>query len=90
MKLNIAYPATGCQKLIEVSVIRTLIVMSHASVHCTHSTAVCRQFQIEDDRKLRVFFDKKMAQEAPGDSLGDEWKGYVFKIGGGNDKQGKI
>ena len=46
MKLNIAYPATGCQKLIE----------------------------IEDDRKLRVFFDKKMAQEVPGDSLGDEWK----------------
>merc|ERR550519_2301875 len=60
MKLNIAYPATGCQKLIE----------------------------IEDDRKLRVFFDKKMAQEVPGDSLGDEWKGYVFRIGGGNDKQG--
>jgi len=24
----------------------------------------------------------------PGDSLGDEWKGYVFKITGGNDKQG--
>merc|ERR1712003_221435 len=44
--------------------------------------------EIEDDRKLRVFFDKKMAQEVPGDSLGDEWKGYVFRIGGGNDKQG--
>ena len=56
MKLNIAYPATGCQKLIEVSVIRTLIVMSHASVHCTHSTAVCRQFQIEDDRKQTFSF----------------------------------
>merc|ERR1712193_259963 len=26
--------------------------------------------------------------EVPGDSLGDEWKGYVFRIGGGNDKQG--
>merc|ERR1711920_455224 len=23
-----------------------------------------------------------------GDCLGDEWKGYVFRIGGGNDKQG--
>merc|ERR1719168_499577 len=29
-----------------------------------------------------------MAAEVSGDTLGDEWKGYVFKIGGGNDKQG--
>lgn len=60
MKLNIAYPANGTQKLIE----------------------------IEDDRKLRVFMEKRMGQEVPGDSVGDEFKGYVFKITGGNDKQG--
>ena len=29
-----------------------------------------------------------MGQEVPGDELGDEFKGYVFKITGGNDKQG--
>merc|ERR1719428_1216263 len=29
-----------------------------------------------------------MAHEVPGDSLGDEFKGYVFRISGGNDKQG--
>merc|ERR1711957_125481 len=29
-----------------------------------------------------------MAAEVAGDSLGDEFKGYVFRIGGGNDKQG--
>merc|ERR1712125_199591 len=29
-----------------------------------------------------------MAAEVSGDSLGDEFKGYVFKISGGNDKQG--
>jgi len=29
-----------------------------------------------------------MAQEVEGDSLGEEYKGYVFKITGGNDKQG--
>merc|ERR1719310_199908 len=29
-----------------------------------------------------------MASEVPGDSLGDEFKGYVFRISGGNDKQG--
>merc|ERR1739845_197469 len=28
------------------------------------------------------------AGEVPGDSLGDEFKGYVFRITGGNDKQG--
>ncbi|KAI9479484.1 40S ribosomal protein S6-B [Zychaea mexicana] len=60
MKLNIANPATGCQKLIE----------------------------IDDERRLRGFYDKRMAQEVAGDALGDEFKGYVFRISGGNDKQG--
>merc|ERR1712217_881816 len=41
-----------------------------------------------DDKKLLPFFDKRMATEVPGDSLGDEFKGYVFRISGGNDKQG--
>ncbi|PSS37506.1 hypothetical protein PHLCEN_2v713 [Hermanssonia centrifuga] len=36
----------------------------------------------------RIFYEKKIAQEVPADSLGDEWKGYVFRITGGNDKQG--
>ena len=26
--------------------------------------------------------------QVPGDSLGDEFKGYIFRITGGNDKQG--
>ncbi|KAI8092457.1 40S ribosomal protein S6-B [Halteromyces radiatus] len=29
-----------------------------------------------------------MSQEVSGDALGDEFKGYVFRISGGNDKQG--
>ena len=29
-----------------------------------------------------------MGQEVPGDNLGDEFKGYIFRITGGNDKQG--
>ena len=44
--------------------------------------------EIDDDRKLRVFMDRRMGQEVPGDSVGDEFKGYIFKITGGNDKQG--
>ncbi|CCX33939.1 Similar to 40S ribosomal protein S6-B; acc. no. Q9C0Z7 [Pyronema omphalodes CBS 100304] len=44
--------------------------------------------EIDDERRVRVFMDKRMGQEVPGDSIGDEFKGYVFKITGGNDKQG--
>jgi len=43
---------------------------------------------IEDERKLRVFMDRRMGHEVQGDSIGDEFKGYIFKITGGNDKQG--
>lgn len=44
--------------------------------------------EIEDERKLRVFMDRRMGAEVPGDSVGSEFAGYVFKITGGNDKQG--
>jgi len=44
--------------------------------------------EVEDERKLRVFMDRRMGQEVPGDSVGDEFKGYIFRITGGNDKQG--
>jgi len=39
-------------------------------------------------KKYRVFYDKRIAQEVEGEALGEEFKGYVFKIMGGNDKQG--
>merc|ERR1711928_267813 len=60
MKLNISYPATGAQKLVD----------------------------IEDEKKVRIFYEKRMGAVVEVDSLGDEWKGYVFRIAGGNDKQG--
>ncbi|KAK2768462.1 40S ribosomal protein S6 [Arachnomyces sp. PD_36] len=44
--------------------------------------------EVEEDRKLRPFMEKRMGTEVPGDILGDEFKGYVFRITGGNDKQG--
>ena len=60
MKLNIANPATGCQKLIK----------------------------IEEERKLVHLYDKRISQEVSGDPFGEQFKGYVFRITGGNDKQG--
>lgn len=60
MKLNIAYPSLGLQKLVD----------------------------IDDEKKLLPFFEKRIGAEVPGDSIGEEFKGYVFRITGGNDKQG--
>jgi len=60
MKLNIAFPATGGQKV----------------------------FEIDDEKKLRIFYEKRMSQEVGADALGEEWKGYVLRVTGGNDKQG--
>ena len=36
----------------------------------------------------RPFFEKRMGQEIDGELMGDDYKGYVFKITGGNDAQG--
>merc|ERR1712054_141614 len=52
------------------------------------TTGMQKCIAIDDDKKLLPFFDKRMAQEVDGDSLGDEFKGYRFRITGGNDKQG--
>jgi len=60
MKLNVSYPSSGAQKLIEIL----------------------------DEHKCRIFYDKRMGAEVEVDTLGDEWKGYVLRITGGNDKQG--
>merc|ERR1712193_207715 len=45
-------------------------------------------FEINDEIKVRPFYEKRMGQEVDAATLGDEWAGYVFRITGGNDKQG--
>merc|ERR1712216_156473 len=52
------------------------------------STGSQKQIKVEEDSKLRAFYEKRLAAEVDGTVLGDEWKGYVLKIAGGNDKQG--
>lgn len=52
------------------------------------ATGAQKSFEIEDERKARIFYDLRMSQEVAADNLGDEWKGYVLRITGGNDKQG--
>jgi len=51
-------------------------------------TAAQKCIEIDDELTLRTFYDKRISQEVEGDALGDQFKGYVFKIMGGNDKQG--
>merc|ERR1719194_315089 len=52
------------------------------------TTGMQKVIEVDEDKKLLPFFDKRMAAEVGGEVLGDEFKGYVFRITGGNDKQG--
>jgi len=47
-----------------------------------------KQFEIDDEKKLAYLNDRRLGQEMEGELLGDQFKGYVFKIIGGCDKQG--
>lgn len=44
--------------------------------------------EIDDERRLQNLYDRRMAQEIEGNVLGDEFEGFIFRISGGNDKQG--
>jgi small subunit ribosomal protein S6e len=52
------------------------------------STGLQKCLEVNDDQKLSIFFGRRMGQEVDADALGDEFKGYVLKITGGNDKDG--
>lgn len=52
------------------------------------ATGCQKLFEVVDEHKLRIFYEKRMGAEIDADTLGDEWKGYVLRIAGGNDKQG--
>jgi small subunit ribosomal protein S6e len=44
--------------------------------------------EIDDEKRLQNLYERRMAQEIEGSILGDEFDGYIFRISGGNDKQG--
>jgi len=52
------------------------------------STGSMKVLEVDEEKQLRNFYDKRISQEVDGEVLGDEFKGYVFRISGGNDKQG--
>ena len=52
------------------------------------ATGCQKLIEVDDEQKLRTFYEKRMATEVAADALGEEWKGYVVRISGGNDKQG--
>ena len=53
------------------------------------TTRRCKLISLIDHALFsRSFYDRRMGQELDGEVLGDEYKGYIFRITGGNDKQG--
>merc|ERR1712025_815803 len=68
---------------------RTLLLFSTMKLNIScPETGAQKAIDIDDDKKLLPFFDKRISAEVSLDSLGDEFKGYRFRISGGNDKQG--
>lgn len=52
------------------------------------STGQQKTLEIDDEKKVRAFYDRKIGDVIEGHNLGEEYNGYLFKIKGGNDKQG--
>ena len=52
------------------------------------ATGCQKLIEVDDEQKLHTFYEKRMATEVAADALGEEWKGYVVRISGRNDKQG--
>lgn len=44
--------------------------------------------EIDDEKRLQQLYERRMAQEIDGGVLGEDFAGYIFRISGGNDKQG--
>lgn len=47
-----------------------------------------KKIEIDEEKYIRPFYDRRMGQEINGEIMGDDYKGYIFRITGGNDKEG--
>ena len=45
------------------------------------STGTMKVIDIDDEKKLAGVYDKRMGHEFDGETLGDEFKGYIFRCG---------
>lgn len=52
------------------------------------TTGLQKIVELEDEVKLQNLYDRRVSQEVEGSTLGEEFDGYLFRISGGNDKQG--
>jgi small subunit ribosomal protein S6e len=52
------------------------------------TTGQIKLIEVDDEKKILPFYDKRMGSEVDGDVLGEEFNGYIFRVTGGNDKQG--
>jgi small subunit ribosomal protein S6e len=52
------------------------------------TTGTQKTIEIDDERKLLHLYEKRISQEIDAGVLGDQYKGYIFRITGGSDKQG--
>eukprot|EP01053_Blabericola_migrator_P001228 Blabericola_migrator_1__1227@NODE_1315_length_4835_cov_207_490982_g885_i0_p4_GENE_NODE_1315_length_4835_cov_207_490982_g885_i0NODE_1315_length_4835_cov_207_490982_g885_i0_p4_ORF_typecomplete_len286_score58_12Ribosomal_S6e/PF01092_19/1_9e49Ribosomal_S6e/PF01092_19/2_2e03_NODE_1315_length_4835_cov_207_490982_g885_i027563613 len=58
------------------------LIVSDPATSCT------KMYEVDDEKKLMPFYDKRIGAEVPGDSIDPAFEGYILKITGGNDKQG--
>jgi len=52
------------------------------------ATGQQKMFEIDDEHKYKHIFDKRISHEVSLDNFGDNFKGYVARLTGGEDKQG--
>ncbi|KAH8741457.1 40S ribosomal protein S6 [Cryptosporidium ryanae] len=52
------------------------------------TTGLQKCIEVDDEKLLLPFFERRIGAELDCSFLGDEFKGYIMKITGGNDKQG--